>query len=1238
MKNRLLFVFASLVLMAGFLIQCTPQQTQGGPNSPCQTTGDCSGELQCRVGRCLPPIDNKAPIAKFVIDPNPAKAGDVVTLDGSGSIDPEGEDLLYKWELQGPKGSKAELKGKDSKSPTFTPDLPGTYVIKLVVNDGKLDSKPAGPIELKVEDSDNQAPVANAGPDQNVAPGAKVTLDGTSSYDPDNSGELSYRWTLNSAPKGSKAKLDNPETAKPKFTADLDGRYIFALRVIDGRNKESSIEDTVTILARKGYDKTPTLSSITPTTASAETVVNMEIKGKDFVSGAKVILGTKRFETTFVDATFIKARIDLRGVSAQEYDLKVANINEVPSNGLKFVVKGIPIPKITKLDPDYAAAGAKLEFKVIGEGFVSASVVNFNTTPLETKFVNDKELIAKLNLKTAPTGTYKISVTNPGNRRSNEKDFEVQTPGPPPTLNVLNPPRALVGKKISFSVHGTGFDKNAVIYFNDKPIPSKRVRRDEVQADPSLDLTKMPVGDYLVYVKNGDGQVSKKLTFSVEDLNPTPKLDRILPFSVFLDEESTLFVYGQRFRKGIKLFIGKTEVTNVNFRSESYLEAKVDTTKGSWTAGNYDAYVENPGKKKSNVFKVTVTYRQPSINAITPSGWSTLCGTTVEITGINFVKRSKVYFGSTLYTTTSTSNKLTYVSDKKLSFTIPKNTSAGTYKIYVDNGPNAASAKSDFVVRNSKSETPLVREIRPSSGQADTKVAFQAYYTSSSGYFRPGAYLELNGKRQETTCSLSFDKSYCYNLSGNFDLSGMKPGSYKVYVVNPCNARSAPLTFLVTDPPAPAITGFKPGYVTVGSQSNISITGQNIAKGMQVIWGGKTIKATFKSPTEILTDKLDFSTATAGEVKVQVDNKNGKKTNEVRFSILPAKHPLTISAISQTKFERSKSYSNVTLSGSGFTAKSKLYFDGKTVAFNYKGASSIEIPSFNLSSVKPGNYEFYVEDAGKKSNIFTIYVSPLPAPQIRYLSPSTLQVGKSSSLYLYIWGNNICPGSRGRCSKTPKVVIKDSAGKDWSSRFTVSYSYNTYIRGQFNVNALTADGYKFTLELPTGESSNVSIFSLTPPPPPVLNSLSPPFAYRGNPLKQQLSLTGSNFATGDLVIFNNKTLNRIPGTVQNGGKSLLVSIDVTQVRYAGKYPVYVIRCKDSGCTKFDKTAVLNWELRDPPCTGAFGVNCSTDISPKNSEVCVTAAGVCRPKCTTNADCTKLGGAPSTAKCVSGACQ
>ena len=60
--------------------------------------------------------------------------GDPVTLDGSESFSPQGEPISYQWEITSmPEGSTAEILEPALVNPGFVADLPGEYVVQLIV-------------------------------------------------------------------------------------------------------------------------------------------------------------------------------------------------------------------------------------------------------------------------------------------------------------------------------------------------------------------------------------------------------------------------------------------------------------------------------------------------------------------------------------------------------------------------------------------------------------------------------------------------------------------------------------------------------------------------------------------------------------------------------------------------------------------------------------------------------------------------------------------------------------------------------------------------------------------------------------------------------------------------------------------------------------------------------------------------------------------------------------------------
>ncbi|MGE5257167.1 MAG: PASTA domain-containing protein [Hyphomicrobiales bacterium] len=69
--------------------------------------------------------------------------GDVVTLDGSGSTDPDGDFLTFSWTFAAkPAGSGAFFSDGSAVTSAFTADAAGVYIVQLVVDDGSDESLP----------------------------------------------------------------------------------------------------------------------------------------------------------------------------------------------------------------------------------------------------------------------------------------------------------------------------------------------------------------------------------------------------------------------------------------------------------------------------------------------------------------------------------------------------------------------------------------------------------------------------------------------------------------------------------------------------------------------------------------------------------------------------------------------------------------------------------------------------------------------------------------------------------------------------------------------------------------------------------------------------------------------------------------------------------------------------------------------------------------------------------------
>jgi hypothetical protein len=188
-----------------------------------------------------------APISKAGQNQTVA-VGTLVTLDGSGSYDPDGTDITYAWEMASrPWGSSAFLTNPTRSGPTFTADVSGTYTVTLVVTDASEEQSLPGQVIITA----GNPPTADAGQNQSwVKVGTRIVLDGTESYDSEGR-EISFAWEMLSRPSNSNSALSDVSSEFPTFIPDARGTYKSSLVVTNSIGlKSQPSEVTVTAGSR----------------------------------------------------------------------------------------------------------------------------------------------------------------------------------------------------------------------------------------------------------------------------------------------------------------------------------------------------------------------------------------------------------------------------------------------------------------------------------------------------------------------------------------------------------------------------------------------------------------------------------------------------------------------------------------------------------------------------------------------------------------------------------------------------------------------------------------------------------------------------------------------------------------------------------------------------------------------------------------------------------------------------
>jgi len=218
----------------------TPDVGPNGTALTFQLTVTDNGGLQSSDS-CIVNVSwvNLAPTANAGLDET-VDEGTLVALDGTGSSDPDDGIDAYLWSQTA--GTPVTLSPPSSPTPQFTSPYVGTdgeaLMFQLTVRDGGGLSD-TDTVIINVSNS-NQAPTADAGPDQTVIEREPVVLSGAGSRDMDGT-IVSFIWTQTG---GTTVSLAGPSSEEPTFTAPDVGQggatLIFELTVRDDGGLQSS--------------------------------------------------------------------------------------------------------------------------------------------------------------------------------------------------------------------------------------------------------------------------------------------------------------------------------------------------------------------------------------------------------------------------------------------------------------------------------------------------------------------------------------------------------------------------------------------------------------------------------------------------------------------------------------------------------------------------------------------------------------------------------------------------------------------------------------------------------------------------------------------------------------------------------------------------------------------------------------------------------------------------------------
>lgn len=268
-----------------------------------------------------------------------------------------------------------------------------------------------------------------------------------------------------------------------------------------------------------------TLSPATGIVGAIATTVT--VTGTGFLAASVVNVNGVARATTIIDATHLTFSLTATDQAAVA-TLAITVTNPAPGGGTSTaasLVVSLPTltPVITSVNPTHLTISSSPgSIQLLGTGFTTKSVVQWNGTPLTTTYTLSGSNVIYLygavpaSLLTAAT-TASVTVVSPTATPSTSNAVSVSVTNPPaPAITSVSPNSASLATATPITIYGTGFTSSSVISYNGAALTSTYTSSTSLTATiPASALTNLGNGSLTVTTPAPGGGTTPAVTFTV---------------------------------------------------------------------------------------------------------------------------------------------------------------------------------------------------------------------------------------------------------------------------------------------------------------------------------------------------------------------------------------------------------------------------------------------------------------------------------------------------------------------------------------------------------------------------------------------------------------------------------------------------------------------------------------------------------------------------------------------------
>ena len=319
-----------------------------------------------------------------------------------------------------------------------------------------------------------------------------------------------------------------------------------------------------------GGNPAPTVTSIVPTSGTANGGTAITITGTGFLAGATVTVGgTAATNVNVAGSTSITATTPAHAAGAA--NVIVTNTDAQTgtlANGYTYTASN-PAPTVTSISPTSGTTAGGTSVTITGTGFLTGATVSLGgTAATNVNVVSATSITATTPAHAA--GAVSVVVTNTDTQTGSlNNGYTYTSSNPAPTVGSITPNAGPVAGGTAVTITGTGFLAGATVSLGGTAATAVNV-----VGSTSITATTPAhaAGAVTVTVTNSDAQ-SGSLTNGYTYRNPAPTVTSITPNTGTTAGGTSVTITGTGFTAGATVSLGGTAATAVNVVSSTSITA-----------------------------------------------------------------------------------------------------------------------------------------------------------------------------------------------------------------------------------------------------------------------------------------------------------------------------------------------------------------------------------------------------------------------------------------------------------------------------------------------------------------------------------------------------------------------------------------------------------------------------------------------------------------------------------------